>query len=130
MGLSVLWECAVLELTDALKQTIPTCASRNIRKTVWRIYISILELKSWGTCFFSPRVFSNNLSTIVVLVSVNEGIIKFHFLVLRSGRDILSQTTMDVLLPLRAIVTIPIDLSRRLNIACNLKSCYLQKLIS
>ena len=43
LGRLVLWECAVLELTDALKQTLPTCASRNIRKTVW------------GTCqFFFP----------------------------------------------------------------------------
>ena len=54
-------------------QTLPTSASRNIRKTVRRIHIWILELKSWETCLF-PRVFSNNLATIVVLVAVNEGI--------------------------------------------------------
>ena len=34
---------------------------------------------------------------------------------------------MDVLFPLRAIVIVPVNLFRRLNIACNLKSCYLQK---
>ena len=93
-GRSVVGECAVLEMADALKQTLPTCASRNIRKTVWKIYISIVDLKSLRTCFYPTGLFKLPVNDRTVLVPVNEGITYISLFLELEEADFLRQQWM------------------------------------
>ena len=94
----------MLEMTDALKQTLPTCASRNIRKTVWRIYISIVDLKSLRTCFYPTGLFKQLVNDRTVLVPVNEGITYIFLFLELEEADFLRH------FPLRAMVTARVNL--------------------